>query len=104
MIWLAMILTGAGSYLLRVVPLVVLPRVTLSPRVERAARHAGLAAITALVVSAVTHRVDAGDFLPTLIAVAVALALTVRGAAMLRVVAAGGLAYVAVLAVAATAH
>jgi branched-subunit amino acid transport protein len=100
-IWPAIVLTGVGSYILRVVPLVVLPKVTVPPAVERGIRHAGIAAITALLVSSVTHRVDAGDLLPTLLAVAVGLALAVRGAAMLRVVTIGGLTYLALLVVSA---
>ena len=51
MIWVAIVLTGAGSYLFRLVPLVVLPRLTLRPGLERAVRHAGVAAIAALLVS-----------------------------------------------------
>ncbi len=87
MTWLAITLVGVGSYLLRVLPLVVLPRVTLPPRVDRAVRHAGLAAITALLVSSVTGRVGAGDLRPTLIAVAVGCGLAVprRGDAACRV-------------------
>jgi branched-subunit amino acid transport protein len=100
-IWPAIVLAGVGSYVLRVLPLVVLPKVTVPPRVERGIRHAGIAAITALLVSAVTHRADGGDLVPTVVAVAVGLALAVRGAAMLRVVAIGGLTYLAVLVVSA---
>jgi branched-subunit amino acid transport protein len=98
-IWPAIVLTGIGSYILRVLPLVVLPKVTVPPAVERGIRHAGIAAITALLVSSVTHHVDAGDLLPTIVAVAVGLALAMRGAAMLRVVAIGGLSYLAMLVV-----
>jgi branched-subunit amino acid transport protein len=100
-IWPAMILAGVGSYVLRVLPLVVLPKVTLPPSVERGIRHAGMAAIAALLVSAATHRADGGDLVPTLVAVAVGLALAVRGAAMLRVVTIGGLTYLAMLVVSA---
>jgi branched-subunit amino acid transport protein len=95
--WLAIVLTGAGSYLFRLLPLVVLPRLTLRPGLERAARHAGVAAIAALLVSSLQTDSGAGNAGPTLVAVAVALALAVRGAAMLRVVSLGGLTYVMVL-------
>ena len=101
MIWPAIVLAGVGSYVLRVLPLVVLPKVSLPPHIERGMRHAGIAAITALLVSSVTHRGEAGDLLPTLVAVAVGLTVAVRGAAMLRVVAIGGLTYLAVLVVSA---
>jgi branched-subunit amino acid transport protein len=100
-IWPAIVLAGLGSYVLRVLPLVVLPKVTVPPHIERGIRHAGIAAITALLVSSVSHRGEAGDLLPTLVAVAVGLTLAVRGAAMLRVVAVGGLTYLAALVVAA---
>ena len=101
MIWPAIALAGVGSYVLRVLPLLVLPKVTLPSRIERGIRHAGFAAITALLVSSVTHHGGAGDLLPTVVAVAVGLALAVRGAAMLRVVTIGGLTYLAVLIVSA---
>jgi branched-subunit amino acid transport protein len=100
-IWPAIVLAGVGSYVFRVLPLLVLPKVTLPPRIERGIRHGGFAAITALLVSSVTHRGGASDLLPTLVAVGVGLGLAVRGAAMLRVVAIGGLTYLAVLVVAA---
>jgi branched-subunit amino acid transport protein len=85
-----------------VLPLLVLPRVTLRPRFDRAVRHAGMAAITALLVSSVTGHAEAGDLRPTHAAVAVGVALAVRGAAMLRAVSIGGLTYVAVVVVSTT--
>ena len=99
MTWLAIVLVGAGSYLLRLLPLVVLPRLTLRPGLERAVRHAGVAAIAALLVSSLQTDAAAGSVGPILVAVAVALALALRGAAMLRVVALSGVTYVTVLAI-----
>ena len=101
MIWPAIVLAGLGSYVFRVLPLLVLPKVTLPPRIERGIRHGGFAAIAALLVSSVTHHGGTSDLLPTMVAVGVGLALAVHGAAMLRVVAIGGLTYLAVLVVAA---
>ena len=97
MIWVAILLTGAGSYVFRLLPLVVLPRLTLRPGMERAVRHAGVAAIAALFVSSLQTDAGAGNAGPTLVAAAVALALAVRGAGMLRVVALSGFTYVTVL-------
>jgi len=96
-IWVAIVLTGAGSYLLRLLPLVVLPRVTLRPGMERAVRHAGVAAIAALFVSSLRTDAGAGNAGPTLVAAAVALALALRGAGMLRVVSLSVVTYVTVL-------
>jgi branched-subunit amino acid transport protein len=97
MTWLAVIAVGLGSYLLRVIPLVVLPRVALPASFDRVVRHAGLAAITALLVASVTGQAATGELLPTLVAVTVAIVLAIRGATMLNVVFVGGLVYVAVL-------
>lgn len=97
MTWLAIVLVGAGSYLLRLLPLVVLPRVTLRPGMERAVRHAGVAAIAALLVSSLRTDAAAGNDGPTLVAAAVALALALRGAGMLRVVSLSVLTYVTML-------
>jgi len=43
-----MLLVGLGSYVFRVVPLLLVDRVRLSPRVEHLLEHAVLAAISAL--------------------------------------------------------
>lgn len=97
MTWVTMVLVGLGSYAFRVTPLLVLPRLTLSPRVERAVRHGGSSAITALVVASVAHRGSTGDLGPTLLAVGVGLVLAMRGASMLRIVIIGGSAYAVAL-------
>ena len=90
MTWLAIVLVGLGSYVFRIVPLLVLPRLGLrSSRLEQAAQHAGTAALSALMVSSVTHRVALGDAGPTLAGVGVALVLALREAPMLVVVVAG---------------
>ena len=90
--WLAILGVGVGSYLLRVIPLVVLPRVSVPPSFDRVVRHAGLAAITALLVASMSAQAN-GDLRPTLVAAVIAI----RGVSMLYVVLVGGLVYVAVL-------
>jgi branched-subunit amino acid transport protein len=101
MTWLAMLLVGAGSYVFRVVPLLVLPRLQVPARVDAALRDGGTAAVTALIVSALTHRGGGVELTPSLLAVGAALALALRGCSLLRIVA-GGLGVYAV-AVAVTA-
>jgi branched-subunit amino acid transport protein len=96
MTWLTMLLVGIGSYAFRVVPVLVLPRFELSPRADRLLRHAGAAALTALVATSVTGSGGADQIVATLIAVAVAAVLAVTGSAMLRVVAGGAIAYAAI--------
>ena len=68
MMWLAIVGVGLGSYLLRVIPLVVLPRVSVPPSFDRVVRHAGLAAVTALLVASISGQAG-GDLRPTLVAV-----------------------------------
>jgi branched-subunit amino acid transport protein len=94
--WLAIAAVGLGSYLLRVIPLVVLPRMSVSPRFDRAVRHAGLAAITALLVASVCSPTN-GDLGPTLVATLIAAVLAFRGLPMVLVVSIGGLAYAAIM-------
>ena len=94
--WLAILGVGVGSYLLRVIPLVVLPRVSVPPSFDRVVRHAGLSAITALLVASMSAQAN-GDLRPTLIAAVIASTLAIRGVSMLYVVLVGGLVYVAVL-------
>jgi branched-subunit amino acid transport protein len=94
--WLAIVGVGLGSYLLRAIPLIVLPRVSVPPAFDRVVRHAGLAAITALLVASMTGPTN-GDLLPTLIAAVVASGVAIRGASMVIVVSIGALVYAAVL-------
>ena len=98
MIWLAIVLTGVGSYVLRLIPLVVLPqRARSAPRSSVPSATPGSRRSPRCSCRRCRPLPAAGDLRPTLVAAAVALALAVRGAAMLRVVSLGGLAYVAVL-------
>ena len=99
---LAIIAVGALSYGLRVLPLLALGRVAIGPRLDRAVRHAGAAAVTALFVGALVHGRAAGPDPAVLVASGVALGAAARGAAMPRVVLTGAVAYAALGLVAAT--
>ena len=65
MIWLVVLAVGAGSYLLRSVPLFVLGRVRPSARLERGLARAGTAALTALTASAVVDAVSSARLVPS---------------------------------------
>jgi branched-subunit amino acid transport protein len=90
---LAITAVGALSYVLRVVPLVAIGRVDIGPRLDRAIRHAGAAAVTALFVGAVLHGGGGGPRPAVLVAAGAALWAATRGAAMLRVVLVGAVSY-----------
>jgi branched-subunit amino acid transport protein len=94
--WIAILAVGAVSYVFRAAPLLVLGRMRLSDRVDRVVRHAGSAALTALLVGTVLHGGDAGTSTAILAATATGLIVAVRGASMLRVVLAGGFTYAAI--------
>ncbi len=92
---LAIAAVGALSYVLRVTPLVAIGRVAVGPRLDRAIRHAGAAAVTALFVGAVVHGGGAAPRPAVLVAAGGALWVATRGAPMLRVVLTGAGIYVA---------
>ena len=93
MTWLVIIAVGAGSFMFRLGPLLVFERVTLSERGDRVIRHAGTAAITALIVMTTKHSAAGGSVIPTLSAVTVGVALAARGASMLRLLLFGSATY-----------
>ena len=94
--WVAILGVGLGSYAFRVVPLLVLDRAPLPPRVEALIGRAGLAAITALIALA-THAAASGGAAPeTLAGVGVGTVAAARKVPMLLVVVAGGAMYAAV--------
>ena len=99
MTWVVIVAVGLGSFLLRLGPLLVLQRVSLPARGDRAIRHAGTAAIAALIVVATKHGATGGGALPTVVAVAVAGVLAARGASMLRLLAVGGGIYACIVVV-----
>jgi branched-subunit amino acid transport protein len=97
MTWWVIVAVGAGSFVLRAAPLLVFERIPVPPRLERMIRHAATAVITSIIVSSSRQAALGGAMIPTLAAIAVGLAMATRQASMLRIVAAGGAAYTAVL-------
>lgn len=95
-IWFAVLAAGLGSYLLRVLPLLLGDRLHLSPRAEEGLRHAGMGGMTALLVLgvlAVLQPASGLPVLPTLVALCVASACAALGRSMLTTVVAGAGAY-----------
>jgi branched-subunit amino acid transport protein len=90
MIWLVVLAVGAGSFVFRVAPFLLLVRAPLGPRAESAIRHAGLAAITALIVVGTRQAATGGVALPALAAVAVGAVAAARRASILRLLLYGG--------------
>ena len=95
MTWLVVLAIGAGSYLFRVGPLLLLRRGGLSDHSDRLIRHAGTAAITALIVVSATGAAAAGMAVPTIVAMAVGTVLAARGASMVQLLVVGGSLYAA---------
>jgi branched-subunit amino acid transport protein len=90
--WIAVACVGLGSYALRLLPMLVGDRVRWSDRVDRAIGHAGLAALTALVIAGVQNHDGSGRPGATLLAltaVIVGAVVACRGCSMPWVVAAG---------------
>ena len=90
--WEVVLLVGAGAFACRVLPLLAADRLRPGPRAAAALRHAGVGALTALVVLAVLGPgAGAGPAVPVplLAGVAVGVALALRGWSMLWVVLAG---------------
>lgn len=97
MTWIVVLAVGAGSFLLRVMPLLLLERRPLGPVGERTVRHAGIAAITGLIAVSTTHSAERGNALPALLALAAAMSITVRGHSMVRTVLTGSAVYATAL-------
>ena len=97
MTWLVILAVGAGSFLFRVAPLLLLGRVPLGPRAEGAVRHAGLAAITALVVVGTRQVATGTATVPALAAVLVGVVASARRASMVRLLVYGGATYAGAL-------
>jgi branched-subunit amino acid transport protein len=92
-VWVVVLAVGAVSLAFRLLPIVAVERIGLSPRTANGLRHAGSGAVAALVVLAV---LGPGSLRPdpaVLVAVAVGGLLAWRGWSMTRVVLAGGAAY-----------
>lgn len=97
--WMVVLAVGAGSFVLRVAPLLVLQRAMLSDQIDRVIRHAGTAAMAALIATSVRHAAHGSSMVPTLLAAAAGTLLAVRGASMLRIVGSGGAIYAGALVV-----
>ena len=93
--WVVVFCIGLGSLAFRVTPLAFAGR-TASPRVGRMIKDAGAAAVAAITVSSFDRAAQSGDVAALAVAGLIGLALTLRGASMLRVVACGVTAFVAV--------
>ena len=90
MTWLVILAVGAGSYLLRLGPLLLLERSQPSAGFERAVRHGGLAAIAALVALSTRDVASGGAPVAAVGATGVAAVLAARGSSMLQLLAVGG--------------
>ena len=90
MTWVVILAVGAGSYAFRLVPVLALQKVTMSERGERFIRHAGIAAITALIATSVKQDATGSALAPTLLAMMAAVVLAARGASMMLLLACGG--------------
>src|SRR5436305_15317764 len=107
-VFAVMVWVGAGSYVMRLVPLLFVDLVRLSPRVERVLADAVLAALAALLATAV-HRLAAGSLSPGLppatgyAALGVGTAVAVVGGSLGRVVLAGTVTVALVIATTAVA-
>jgi branched-subunit amino acid transport protein len=91
--WVVVLAIGAGSFVFRLGPLLLLQRISLTERADRAIRHAGTAAITALIVVSTKSGATGTATIPTLLAVAAGVVLAARGVSMLRLVVYGGAIY-----------
>lgn len=90
MIWVVILAVGAGSYAFRLAPLLLLERVSLSERSDRVVRYAGISAITALIATSSRQHAAGTAVVPTVLALAAAIALAARGASMMLLLAGGG--------------
>ena len=90
MTWVVVLAVGAGSFAFRLGPLLLLQRLSLTPRADGVIRHAGIAAITALIVVSTRSNATGMALVPTVLAVAAGVVLAARRASMLRLVVHGG--------------
>ena len=93
MTWLVILVVGAGSFAFRLGPLLVFERISLSERGDRVIRHAGTAAIAALIAVSTKQSATGTAVIPTLVAVAVGVVLAARGASIFLLLVCGGAIY-----------
>jgi branched-subunit amino acid transport protein len=99
-LWIAVLGAGLGSYVLRVLPFLSGDRVHLSERAQAGLRHAGMGAITALLVLGVVAVLRPGSGLPAapvVLALVAATVCAVLGRSMLTTVLIGAGTYFAAL-------
>jgi branched-subunit amino acid transport protein len=87
--WVAILAVGLGSYGLRVGPLLLRSRFEPPPVVDELIRHAGTAAVSALLVTSCLRVVERGPILPVVAALAVGAVLAWRKKPMYAIVATG---------------
>jgi len=87
--WIAIVAVGLGSYGLRVGPLLLRSRFEPPPLVDELIRHAGTAAVSALLVTSCLRVVERGSVLPVVAALAAGAVLAWRNKPMYSIVAAG---------------
>lgn len=90
MTWVVVLAVGLGSFAFRLGPLLLFERVSLSERGDRVIRHAGIAAITALIAVSTRQHATGDAVAPTILAVSAAIVLAARGASMVRLLICGG--------------
>jgi branched-subunit amino acid transport protein len=90
MTWVVMLAVGAGSFVFRLGPLLLLQRISLTERADRVLGNAGNAAITALIVVSTKNSATGTAAVPTVLAVTAGVVLAARGTSMLRLVVCGG--------------
>jgi branched-subunit amino acid transport protein len=94
--WAAVLLVGAGSYLLRLVPLLLSGRLAVPDRAMQVLRDAGVAAVTTLLVGSLRaggQGRDAANLAALAVSLIVAGGLAVTGRGVVVVVTAGGATY-----------
>lgn len=96
--WVVVLVVGAGSLVIRALPLLASDALRPGRRAEQGLRHAGIGAMTALFVSALVPRgaTSTPPDVAVLTALGIASVLAWRRSSMVRVVAVGAAAYVAV--------
>lgn len=95
-VWVAVLVAGLGSYSLRVLPFLAGDRVHLSERAQSGLRHAGMGAITSLLVLGVVGLLRPGSGLhavPVVIAIIAATVSALLGRSMLMTVLIGAAAF-----------
>jgi branched-subunit amino acid transport protein len=90
MTWIVILAVGLGSYVFRVAPQLLFERTSLSAGGDQLIRHAGTAALTALIVVSTKQGASGNALVPTLLAVAVAAVVAARGGSLVRLLAWGG--------------